>query len=117
MNNTLTALVVKFVMTFLLATIAFRFVDANTWQWILVVSVASTLLNYLVGDLLVLPTLGNAVASVGDGLMGALLAYAVAVYIPEFSASFAGLAVFAVTVALGEYFFHQFLLSADKVAP
>lgn len=117
MNNTFLALLVKFVLTFVLAAIAFRFVDANSWGWIFTVALAATVMNYLVGDLLVLPALGNVVASVGDGLMGALIAYAVAFLMAPFSVSFAGLATFAVLVAIGEYFFHQYLRSAERVAP
>lgn len=117
MNNTFTALVIKFVMTLFFAVIAFRFIDANTWGWVFIVPLGATVANYLVGDLLVLPGLGNFMASVGDGLMGAALAYAVAFFAAPFTVSFAGLAAFAVLVAIGEYFFHQFLLASDKVAP
>ena len=115
--NTAMALFAKFIMTFIFAAIAFRFIDANTWGWIFTISLAATAINYLVGDLLVLPSMGNMVASIGDGIMGALIAYVFAVFAGDFTISFAGLAVFALTVAVGEYFFHQFLRGSDTVAP
>lgn len=117
MNNTWTALTIKFFMTLIFAVVAFRFIEGNSWGWVFTIAVAATVANYLVGDLLVLPALGNFIASVGDGLMGAAIAYAIGFFAPAFTVSFAGLAAFAVLIAIGEYFFHQYLLASDKVAP
>lgn len=115
--KTFWALFVKFLMTFLFAWLAFGFIDGNAWGWIGFVALVGTVVNYLVGDLAVLPRFGNAVASTGDGLMAALVAYAFSIMIPEFVTSLFSLAIFAVTVAAGEYFFHGFLKSSEKVAP
>jgi len=119
MSKTATALIVKFIMTFVFALIALSFViDNNAWGWVFWVALAGTALNYLVGDLLVLPKFGNIVASVGDGVMAALIAYIIDYLVPTaFQTSFTALALFGVLVALEEYFFHQYLLRSDKVEP
>lgn len=117
MSRTTTALILKLVMTVVFAAVAFMLVDRNTWTWVGVVGVAGTIINYLLGDLFVLPRWGNLVASAGDGVLAALIAYVVDLIVPAFATSFAGLAVFAILVAVGEYFFHQYLKRSEKVAP
>ncbi|AGL02681.1 Protein of unknown function (DUF2512) [Desulfoscipio gibsoniae DSM 7213] len=117
MNKTATALLFKFIMTFVFAIIALRFIDNNTWGWVFWVALAGTALNYLVGDLFVLPKYGNIVASVGDGVMAALAAYIINLIVPAFQTTFTALALFAVLVAVGEYFFHQYLQRSEKVEP
>ncbi|WP_347488118.1 DUF2512 family protein [Desulfoscipio sp. XC116] len=117
MSKTATALIIKFIMTFVFAGIALAFIDHNTWGWIFVVAVVGTALNYFVGDLLVLPKYGNIVASVGDGVMASLTAYIISLLAPAFRTSFTALAILAVLIAVGEYFFHQYLLRSEKVEP
>lgn len=117
MSKTATALLVKGIMTFVFAEIALAFMARNSSAPVIWVALAATALNYVMGDLLVLPTLGNLVAALGDGVMAALTAYVFAVLIRGFNVTFASLVIFGVLVAIGEYFFHQYLLKADKVAP
>lgn len=117
MSNTGYALLVKFIMTFVFAGFAFALINQNAWGWIFLAALAATALNYLIGDLWVLPKYGNIVASVGDGIIGALTVWVLDLLIPAFNTSFAALLVFAVLIVIGEYFFHQYLLRAEKVAP
>ncbi len=119
MSKTATALLVKFIMTFVFALIALTFlVDNNAWDWVFWVALVATALNYLVGDLLVLPKFGNIIASVADGVVAALTAYIIDYLVPTaFQTSFTALALFGVLVAVGEYFFHQYLQRSEKVEP
>lgn len=119
MSKTATALLIKFIMTFAFALIALSFlVDNNAWDWIFGVALVGTALNYLVGDLLVLPKYGNIIASIADGVMAALIAYIFDYLVPTaFQTSFTALALFGVLVAVGEYFFHQYLQRSEKVEP
>lgn len=116
MNKTMVALGFKFVMTFFFAVISFYVTD-NPLNWVVIVSLAATGLNYLIGDLFVLPNMGNIVASLGDGIMGAITAYIIDLISPVFSTTITSLAVFAFLVAIGEYFFHLYLQKSEKVAP
>lgn len=117
MSKTGYALLVKFIMTFVFAGFAFALINQNAWGWIFLAALAATALNYLIGDLWLLPNYGNIVASVGDGITGALTVWVLDLLIPAFDTSFAALVVFAVLIVIGEYFFHQYLLRTEKVAP
>ncbi len=117
MSRTTTALLVKLIITFAAAWVAFTLVDGNTMGWALWVATLGTIINYVVGDLLVLPSLGNVIASVGDGLMAAIIAYAIDAFSVNFATSFTSLLIFAIIVTVAEFFFHMYLKNDDKVAP
>ena len=117
MNQTVSALVVKLVMTAIFAAVAFMWLTTNPWGWVLTVAVVATILNYLVGDLFVLPKAGNVVASVGDGVLAGLTAYIVDWFSPVFHTTITSLVVFGVLIAIGECFFHQYLRKSEKVKP
>lgn len=115
--RTIMALLLKLVVTFAAAWVAFNLVDLNSLSMISVVAVAGTVLNYLLGDLLILPSTGNITASVGDGVLGAAVAYVVDLFSYNFNASATGLIIFAAIIAVAEYFFHIYLIKDEKVAP
>ncbi|ACL70315.1 DUF2512 family protein [Halothermothrix orenii] len=115
MSTTLKALISKFVITGIAALIAFY--ATSDFTWIIVVSLLGTTLNYLVGDLLVLPNFGNVLASIGDGSMAAITAYIVDLIAPAFDVTTSSLVLFGLLVAVGEYFFHIYLKRSKKVAP
>ncbi|KJS82573.1 MAG: hypothetical protein JM58_14540 [Peptococcaceae bacterium BICA1-8] len=117
MTKTTQALLLKIIMTFAAAWVAFGFIDNNILASIFIISLLGTALNYLLGDLVVLPMLGNIVASLGDGVMAALTAYIYSLIIPQFTTSLFSLVLFAGIVAGVEYFFHKYLISTKKVAP
>lgn len=114
MNNTGTSLAIKFVMTFIVAAIAFYFLVRNPWSWILAVSIVVTAVNYLIGDLVVLPSYGNIVAAIGDGVMAGLVAYVMNLLFATFDTTIATLLTFGVLIAVGEYFFHQYLIKTEE---
>lgn len=116
MSRTTTALLVKFLMTLVAAIVTFQFLDANSWLSVFVIALAGTALNYWVGDLMVLPRWGNITASIGDGLMAAIIAYIVALVWPGVTVTLTSLAVFAVLVAIAEYFFHFYLQHFEETS-
>lgn len=117
MSKTASALIYKFILTFLIATVAFVLIDRNALIWAFVVGLVGTVLNYLLGDLIILPKFGNIVASVGDGVLAALTALLVGILTPAFQTTTTSLLIFAVLIAVGEYFFHQYLLRSEEVEP
>lgn len=117
LSKTTFAVLFKFLMTFVVASISFIFLAGNTFGSIAVLSVFVTVINYLAGDLFVLPKFGNAATSIGNGIMGALVAYIFALAIVQFNTTLNTLVIFAILIAVGEYFFHYYLLKSDKVAP
>lgn len=117
MSKTTTALLFKLIGTFLATWIVFGMILDNPMGHIITLAVLATILNYLLGDLMVLPRYGNVVASIGDGILGALTAYILSLISRAFDTTLATLLLFTVIVAVFEYFFHQYLLSTDKLAP
>jgi len=117
MNNTATALLVKFALTFVATLVTLGFIANNPLAWVLVVAILVTALNYLLGDSVVLPKMGNIVAALGNGVMAALVALIVAFLVTNFYTPFGILVVFGVLVAAAEYFFHNYLLKSDTATP
>jgi len=117
MSKTTKAILVKFVMTFILGWFTLGAIDGNYLGWILFFAVLVTTINYIIGDFMVLPSFGNIIASIGDGFMGAAIAYIIDIFSFNFTTSLPALTVLAVLIAMGEYFFHIYLNSSDKVAP
>jgi uncharacterized membrane protein len=115
--RTIMALLFKLVATFIASWVAFNLVDLNTIGMISIVAVIGTVLNYLLGDLVILPSTGNITASIGDGVLGAAVAYVVDLFSYNFNASATGLIIFAAIIAVAEYFFHIYLVKDEKVAP
>jgi hypothetical protein len=117
MSRTAKALVIKYIMTLTILVPTLAVFRTNTWDWLALIALFITVVNYLVGDVLVLPSFGNAVASVGDGLMAALTAHIAGVMIPGFRTSSMSLFLIAFFIAIGEFFFHRYLYSSAKTAP
>ena len=54
MKNKLVALIVKFVFTFLAAWLSFGYIGNNMLGWIVLTALAVAVLNYFIGDLILL---------------------------------------------------------------
>lgn len=126
MKDKLIALIVKFVFTFAAAWLSFGYIGNNTLGWIILTTLAVTILNYFIGDLVILPSFGNIVASIGDGLLGAITAFLISLLSGSimsnnqitnvFRTNLLTLAFFAIVIAVLEYFFHIYLLQSNKVS-
>lgn len=117
MSKTSNALIFKFLMTFVLAWIAFGAIGGNAFRWVLLVAILGAVIDYLAGDLLILPRVGSFIGAIINGGLAALIAVAVGMIIPAFAITTLSVIIFAVPIAVGEYFFHQYLLKADQVEP
>lgn len=114
MSITSRTLLFKFLLTLAASTVAFL---REGWTWIIVVAALTFVINYIIGDRVVLPMLGNFVATLGDGGMAALTAYIVGLFSDTFDPTFGALLMFGLLVAIKEYFIHKAMLRSDKVAP
>lgn len=117
MSNTTSALLFKLLMTFIITWLTIGFMAGNSLLWVFIVAVLITAINYLLGDLLILPKAGNLVAAIADGLLAAVIVYIMSVLISGFLTPVGTLITFAIILAIGEFFFHIYLLKDDKVAP
>ncbi len=117
MSATAKALMVKFLMTFVFGLLTLWLINGNTWGSIFIVTLFVTAINYVIGDLMMVPVLSNIVASISDGLVSALVAYLVAVIVVAFEVSTVSLLLYGTLIAVSEFFFHLYLGFSDKVEP
>ncbi|NLB87810.1 MAG: DUF2512 family protein [Syntrophomonadaceae bacterium] len=115
--NTWMALIGKYLLTFIAGYLTFALIDGMLVSTVAIIALIATAVNYLIGDLAILPKYGNVIAAVGDGLMAAVFAYITVLLWPNMAVSWMALILFAIIVAIAEYFFHMYLQSSDKVAP
>jgi len=113
--KTAIALIVKFLVTMAAAWIAFMLFGTTAFWAAAIIALSGTVLNYLLGDLLVLPRLGNFAASIFDGILAGALAWAILAYSPATYNYMTTVYIFALIVAVAEFFFHMYLLSAHVV--
>ena len=117
MSNTSRTLLIKFVMTLIIAILAFSFIDTNPIGWVLFVAIGATIINYLIGDLLILPVFNNLIASIADGVLGGLFAFLVGLASTVFNPTAGALMIFGILIAVGEYIFHPYLTRTPNKAP
>lgn len=114
MQKTSSILLVKFVTILIIAAVAFALITRNTWGWILLVAILGTVITYFIGDLMILPSAGNVVTALANGVMGSILAYIVDLLTPAFDTTLTSLVVFGVLVAVSEYLLHQYLVRKEE---
>lgn len=117
MSKTTNSLIVKFLLTLAATYIAFQLFDNNSFGWVLGVSILGTILNYVIGDLYILPSFGNLFASIADGALAAIIAWLMGAMVRGNNIGTSSVMLFGFLVAVAEYFFHRYLLSTKKVEP
>ena len=115
--RTAIALIFKYIATYVAAWTAFRYIDGNPLIWTITVSIIATIGNWFIGDLRILPAYGNIIAAIGDGVLGALFAFIIATFAPNFQVSLISLPTFAFIIFAVEVFFHMYILKDDRVDP
>lgn len=114
MNRTLITLLVKLAVTFFVAWITIGLMAGNPIGPVFAAALAGTIVNYIVGDLFMLPGFGNVIASLGDGILGALVAYLTGIFFEGFRAPFFSLFVYALLLVAAEFIFHAYLKKSEK---
>jgi len=117
LSKTIYALGIKYLFTLAFGYLAFTIPGQISLGWVALIALGVAGINYLLGDLFVLPAFGNIVAALGDGAMGALTFWIFDMMVIGIDTSLTTLITFAALVAVGEYFFHNYLFSTKKVAP
>lgn len=115
MGKVTTALIVKFVGTFAAAWVAVSLIAGNEWTWALWVGLLGTVANYLIGDKMILPSFGNIIASLADGMLGVGLLFLLDMMSADLRLNATAYLTFFLLVAGFEYFFHRYLINAGIV--
>lgn len=124
MKNKLVVLLIKLIFTFFAGWLAFGYIGDNNLIWIILSTMAAGIFNYFIFDIIVLPSFGSIAASIGEGLLSAIISLLISLLsgginvnnqiVNVFKTNFLTLAFFAIVIAVLEYFFHYFLLQASK---
>jgi hypothetical protein len=126
MKDKIITLIIKLVFTFAAAWLSFGYIGSNALGWISITAIAVTIINYFIGDLIILPSFGNIVASIAEGLMSAITALLISLLAGSFKpnnqiadifrTNLFTLVFFAIVIGVVEYFFHIYLLQSNKVS-
>lgn len=114
MKTTL-ALIIRFLATWAVAWIAFMVFGTVAFWTVLIIVVAAAILNYLIGDLLLLSRIGNIWTSIIEGVIGGLAAWIILFYSPVAFTTTRSLWIFTILTACVGFFFHMYLYSAHIV--
>ncbi len=115
--RTAAELLFKFIAVFIASWISFGIIDGNPINMIFIAALAGTVINYLLGDFIILPSMGKAVTFIEYGVLTAVTAYVIDLFSYSFSTSATSLIINAVIVAAAEYLFHFYLTNDEKSGP
>jgi predicted membrane-bound spermidine synthase len=97
------------------AWIAFKMFGTAALWTVVMIAAAATALNFLIGDMLLLPRLGNFTSAVIDGVLGGATAWLIIALLPATFYYMTAVYVFAGIAFVAELFFHMYLLSAHVI--
>jgi fructose-specific phosphotransferase system IIC component len=111
MKNTFLGLIMKLVLTFLATWIAYGLIERNTLIWIFIVALAITLVNYLIGDIMILPRYGTMSSTVANAIMAVIVAWLIDMITIEFYITWLSSLVFIAVIYIFEYFLHRYIVN------
>lgn len=103
------AIVIKLLMITIVLEISLRFMTNLSAVSIFYVSLAVTLLAYILGDLLVLNKSNNTTATIADICLSLITILAFNWIIPLANISFTSALISSVIIGCGEWFFHKYI--------
>ncbi|WP_279237702.1 DUF2512 family protein [Heliorestis acidaminivorans] len=113
----LQALLFKFLLTLVASVVTLGLFVDNPWGIVILFAIWATSINYLIGDMVILPRNGNFVASVSDGVLAAFSALVLSFLIPFFQAPLFALLALGLLIAVGEALFHLYLKEKKHILP
>ncbi|ADL52876.1 DUF2512 family protein [Clostridium cellulovorans] len=103
------ALLMKFAMTAIgLEIVVYLFSDL-AFTDILYMSAFITIISYVIGDLLILPSTNNTIATIADAVLALAIIYAFDSLWGTMTISLLDALMSAALIAIGEWFFHKYI--------
>lgn len=106
--RTFLGIIMKLIGTFISTWICFGLIEKNMLLWIFIVSLAITIINYLISDLLVLPNSSNVVASLTDAVGAGIIAFIISLLTDNFYITWLSTIIFIVIIYVFEFFLHKY---------
>jgi len=111
----ISALVVKFLMTAFILEIALLLLSNLSFGRILFLSLITTIISYMIGDMALLPATNNTVATIADMVLNTIIIYLFNFVWNINDIAFITALVTGIVLGVGEYFFHKIIdRSADE---
>lgn len=106
----MTAILYKLIFTVLIVSFFTMVLGAYTFWQSFLLSLLITVSLYIVGDMLVLPTMGNWMATVLDAGTATIIAWLIPFITALPDIAILGALMIGIAIGIAEYFFHQYLL-------
>jgi hypothetical protein len=107
----LAALGIKYVMTFVVLLAFMSLGGSAPLATRAGLALALVVVNYLIGDLVILPAYGNTVGVAVDGALSAVMLYSLQ-FITRANLTVSGAIIIGLLIGLAEHFFHRFVKEA-----
>jgi uncharacterized membrane protein YvlD (DUF360 family) len=103
------ALLIKFAMIAIVLWIVLGITTDLSFGYIMYLSIAVTILAYVIGDLLILSATNNVVATIADIVLALITIYLYNYLLDTQEISFWDALIAAAVIGVGEWFFHKYL--------
>ncbi|HHX80459.1 MAG TPA: DUF2512 family protein [Acholeplasmataceae bacterium] len=113
MKRVYLGLILKIILIFVSAWIAYGIIEDNPLLWIFITSLAVALITFLVGDMLVFPRYGNVSGAVADAVLAAIIAWIIDLLSANFYVTWISTLVFVVLIFIVELLLHRYLERRD----
>jgi hypothetical protein len=115
MYRAFNSLIFKLLLVFIAGWLAFGFMYINDLGWIVLLAFIVAIINYLIGDLILIRAAGNVTAAIVDGIIAGLTAYILDLLVVKFSTTLVTILIFSAIIVVAEYFFNQYLVKDHKI--
>jgi hypothetical protein len=105
----ITAIISKYIMVAVVLEIILKLMTSLSFGNILLISLAVTVIAYVIGDVFILPATNNIFAVIADFALALVTIYAFNFSLYRNMVSFWSALVAAAVLGIGEWFFHMFM--------
>ena len=105
----ISALVVKFLMTAFILEVALLLLSDLSFGRILFLSLITTIISYLIGDMVLLPATNNAVATIADMILNTIIIYLFNFILNINDITFIAALISGILLGVGEFYFHKII--------
>lgn len=102
-------LILKIILIFISAWIAYGLIEDNGLLWIFITSLAISLILFLIGDILILPRYGNMSSTLANTVFAIIIAWIIDLLTTSFYITWMSTLVFAILIFIIEYILHRYL--------
>lgn len=107
------SLILRIILIFVSAWLAYGLINDNPLLWIFITSLAVALASFLVGDMLVFPRYGNVSAALAEAVLAGIIAWIVDMLTERFYIGWLSTLVFVVLVFIIGMILHCYLERND----